>query len=269
MNTNTCIANLNATLSVKENKENKTMNAMNFVTKIARRAAALLVFAGMLAFSHQSAAHADVEILSYLGSAETVAPVPAVTAMRFLVYNTDGYTVSGVKVQASLSSFNDFTMPSSSAFSLNAHQTKWITIALPAKGNFGRPLLNQPLTGFGYIVGGGGNSPVYDVSFQNVAPAPDIQSGNPTVTSTSYGVKTFRVPFTNDGYAASTQQTVTVTTWLYADGQVGPALTHQVTLPALQVGETGFLTFSTQFVVGYDIHGTIQVGSGNTVHFSL
>jgi hypothetical protein len=55
----------------------------------------------------------------------------------------------------------------------------------------------------------------------------------------------------------------------YGDGAEGTPLYQTGSIPALNVGQSYTLTFTSQTTNGYAIHGTAQVGQGNILHFSF
>ena len=189
--------------------------------------------------------------------------------------NTDGYTVSGVKIQT-VPVQDEWVRraypcrckppPASSPFSLAPYQSAWITIAIPAKSQQGQSLLGQHLSAVAVL-----GSHQYTLSnFLNVAAAANVQPGNISMTGqNSAGADVFTVTFTNNGYVTSTQQTATVSTWLYGDGQIGQALNQTVSLPALAVGASYTVTLTSQATQGYTIKGYAQVGTGNEVDFEF
>ena len=89
------------------------------------------------------------------------------------------------------------------------------------------------------------------------------------MTGQNNGADVFTVTFTNNGYVTSAQQTATVSTWRYQEGQVGQALKQTVTIPALAVGQSYTVTLTSQATQGDVIRGYALVGTGSQLDFSL
>jgi hypothetical protein len=262
---NTVVNNLSA--GIRQNKIEDN-NMKNSIVRFVRRAAAVLAFGGLLALSH-SAANADLVVERWVGPSGALGVPANTTAMQFKVRNTYNYAVSGVRVYTSLiaiaGSVGSTTSPTSAPFNLAPQEVKWINVVIPTYGSNNVPLLGKTLSGMAWVT----NGVPFWVSFQNVLPAASLQVGNPTLLSyNNNGSKTYRVAITNNGNANSTAQAVAISTWLYADGQVGAALNQSFTIPGLQVGQSYNITFTTQPTQGYDIKGTITVG-GKSVSISL
>lgn len=267
-NTNNNLNNTNNTNTIV--KEDTSMNintntVANTIARIARRSAALLALGGLLALSHT--AQADIVVDRWVGTSQALGVPAGSTIMQLKVRNTDNYTVSGVQIATLLFTprLRDFTAPTSSAFSLAPYQSKWINVVIPARGYNGTALYGQQLGGSAWLSG----KASFAINFQDVAPAANVQAGDITMTGQSNGADLFTVTFTNNGYVASQAQTATVSTWQYADGQVGQAHNQTVNIPALAVGASYMVTLSSQATQGYDIKGYVQVGTGSEVNFQF
>lgn len=270
-NVNNFSAKEDTSMNTLNNTNNNANVRRNTIARIVRFACALLAFASLLALTGR-AANADVVVDKFVGPQETYNVAPGTTALQLKVRNTDGYNVSSVSIQTYIYLASDVNngwtvraMPNSGAFSLSAYQSKWITITIPQYSLQGASLRNKYLYAKALL-----NSHEYWLNnFYNIPAQADVQAADIQTTGMSNGAKVFTIRFTNNGHAASTSQTAKVVTFQYADGKVGTPKTQTATLPALQVGESKTVTFTSQATDGYDIHGTVQVGSGAIVSFTL
>ena len=188
--------------------------------------------------------------------------------MQLKVRNTDPYTVSGLQIKTDLYLVAGFFVmhmasPASSSFSLAPYQSLWITIPIPAKSDGGYAMQGMRLTALAHL---GHNT--YQQSFFDLPAQANVQAGNIQMTGQSNGADVFTVTFTNNGYITSSAQTATVSTWLYGDGRIGSADNQTVNIPALATGASYTVTLQSQATQGYDVQGTVQIGS-NTVNFEF
>ena len=262
----------NASLSSPKEISMNSARSNNSITRLARGAASLLALVGLLGFS-QKAAKADVSIDYMVGPQQNIGVAVGTTALQIKVRNSDAFTVTGISIQTYVYFDTDVNngwlvraMPKSATFSMQPNSTQWITIPLPTYSLQGNLLVGRHL----YAKALMGSHEAWLNNFLDVPAAANVQSGAVKLTRiNSDGSKTFTITFTNNGYIASTVTTAYVSTWRYADGPDGPALNLTGAIPALAVGASATLTFTTQPTQGEQIRGTVKVGTGNLVGFSL
>ena len=245
-------------------KINTIANTVSCITRSARRAASLLAFGGLLALTHS--AKADIEVYRFVPPAQAMFVPAGSTYMEVKVGNTSNFTVSGLQITipldtpllAQLHGLPDYYDVTSTPFSLGPNESKWIYIPVPARGMMGTPFYGQQLSGGVWI-----NDHFYqNVAFQDVAAAANVQANvRMTGQNPNTGTNTYSVTFTNNGYADAAAQTAVVSTWQYGDGQVGAAKTQTLNIPALAVGKSVTLTFTSQPTMGYDIKGNITINN--------
>lgn len=274
-NINTVIAN-NANIICNASK--KETNTMNAFAKIARRAAALFAFGGILLAAH-SAAHADVTFEAITGPQDAYnqpstgnAVAPGTTALQIKVHNTDThYGVTGVNIQTYIYKDTDVNNgwvwranPTSGLFNLGPDERRWVTIVIPTNDRFGQSLRGRKL----YAKAIMGNYTTWLNNFLNSSFNIDIQVTSQMTNSD--GSVSVTVQFKNIGHIASLSQQVALTYMPYADGNswTSPRTTAAQTLPGINPGYSQSLTFRTVPVtyLGYSyINGTIQIGNEETL----
>lgn len=244
-------------------------NTFAFVSNTVR-ALALAALVSLSVAQAQTAARADVVIDKFVDPQHTLGVSPGGTALQLKVRNANSYTVSGVTVQTYIYLATDLVgwqvraMPRSAALTLAPGASTWVTINIPAYSIQGPALYGQHLYAKAIL-----NSNVYWLKdFIDLPAQADLE---PTVvhTNTTNGADVFTVTITNNGYAPSTAQKVTVSTWQDADGRNGSVLNQTANIPALQVGQSIRLTFTSQPTNGYQIKGTVQIGSGSKTSFAF
>jgi len=262
----------NASLSSQKEISMNTNHFRHSVARITRGAVGLFALVGLLGFSHK-AANADVTIDYMVGPQQNLGVAVGTTALQIKVRNSDAFTVTGISIQTYVYLDSDVNngwlvraMPKSATFSMQPNSTQWITIPLPTYSLQGNLLVGRQL----YAKALMGNHEAWLRNFLDIPAAANVQSGAVRLTRfNSDGSKTFTITFTNNGYIPSTTTTAYVSTWRYADGPDGPALNLTGSIPALAVGASAVLTFTTQPTQGEEIRGTVKVGTGNLVGFSL
>jgi hypothetical protein len=267
-----CNTNSVNTLTSNTNKE-ITMNAKlithTLIARIVRNTAALAAFCCLMALS--TVAHSQVLINSIVGPQQTIGVTPGVTAMQVRVQNFNGYAVSGFNVQTFIYLNTDVNngwtvraMPASPALSLAAYESRWITIPIPTYSLQGSILRDKRLTAKAVMLG----RETWLNNFLNSPAQQQFTTQILNVYNNANGSRTFTLRITNNGFATTAGQQVTVSTSLYADGSVGAALTQTRSLPVLQTGQSTNMSFTTQPTQGYQIKGIISL-PWQTVNFSL
>ncbi len=129
-------------------KENNTMKTF---TQFACRAAATFALTGILALSH-SAAKADVVVDDWIQPSHATGVAAGTTELQLKLYNSDNYSVSGLKVKVTFERTEKFlgitivlgsTTVQTSAISMTAYQDKWIAVNIPTKTSNNLALLND------------------------------------------------------------------------------------------------------------------------------
>jgi hypothetical protein len=274
-----CIANVTriANNAVVKSLSAKEHHAMNAFKTIVSRAAALLGLAALAACAPHANAQVVVDDWVQPSHNTYVTPAPNTTVLQIKLYNSNDYAVSNVPVKVTFWLLNALGQVVSGSQStqtitvanMSTYQDLWINVAIPFTVP-GHPSYYSNTLHTQIQIGSYSDT----ISFLDVAPSASLQMSNLTNPANDNAGRTFSVVVTNNGYAASTKQTITGDLYANAEGRVSPYYSLSGSVPALAPGKSATVTFTIPQITPYNntgysnLVGWLTLGA-QTLNFSF